>query len=236
MSRLKQWLKLIFTYPKLGAYDVSYDAYWQARGLDSKTRLNSFQKKRADFTLKEVKGDSVILDIGCGNGALLSYINGIKPMKKLIGVDVSEKALAFARENKIEAVSADISKIEELKKLPPADYILMFEVIEHFPNSEDLIKWARGHAKSGVFFSVPNTGFFAHRARLLLGRFPLQWRVNPSEHLRFWTVRDMKRWLSSLGFENYILKLYEGVPFLNKIWPSLFGQGIWVFIPNITNR
>lgn len=225
---------MIFSYPKLGTHDVSYDDYWRARGLDSKLKLNSFQKKRADLTLKEVEKNRVVLDVGCGNGALLFYINGIKPMKKLIGVDVSEKALTLAKENNIETIKGDISKLEILEKLPSADYILMFEVIEHFPNSEDLINWANQHAKKGVFFSVPNTGFFAHRARLLLGRFPLQWRVNPSEHLRFWTVQDMKWWLKSLGFKNYILEIYEGIPLFNRIWPSLFGQGIWVFIPKET--
>ncbi len=230
MSRLKQWLKLILFYPKLETHDVSYDTYWHFRGLDSKTKLNSFQKKRADLTLRYLEKNSSVLDIGCGNGALLSYINSVKPMDKLIGIDISEKALAFAGENNIETIMGDISKTETLNKLPGADYILMFEVIEHFSNSEDLIKWAVQHAKKGVFFSVPNTGFFAHRLRLLLGRFPLQWRVNPSEHLRFWTVKDMKWWLGELGFKNYTLKLYEGIPSLNKIWPSLFGQGIWVFI------
>lgn len=231
MAKLRQWLRLIFRYPKLGIHDASYDAYWQARGLDSKTRLNSFQKKRADLVLKRIEKDSVVLDVGCGSGALLAYVNGVKPMKRLIGMDISEKALAFARENGVETVKGDISDLETLNKFPKADYVLMFEVIEHFPNSEELIKWAAGHAKKGVFFSVPNTGFFAHRLRLLLGRFPLQWRVNPSEHLRFWTVRDMKWWLRGLGFEDYILELYEGVPLANKIWPSLFGQGIWLFLP-----
>ncbi len=227
---LKQWVKLIFVYPKLKVHDASYDAYWQSRGLDSKVKLNSFQKKRVDLTLVYLDENSTILDIGCGNGALLAYLNRAKQMEKLIGVDVSEKALAFAKENNIETIKGDISSLEILEKLPLADYILMFEVIEHFPNSEDLIKWAAKHAKKGVFFSVPNTGFFAHRLRLLLGRFPLQWRVNPSEHLRFWTVCDIKWWLRALGFENYILEVYEGTPFLNKIWPSLFGQGIWVMI------
>jgi len=230
MSKLKHWLKLIFSYPKLGNHDISYDAYWQSRGLNSKSKLNSFQKKRADLTLKHIERESVVLDVGCGSGALLAYIDNLKPMKKLIGVDVSEKALAFAKENNIETIRGNISSLEILEKLPPADYILMFEVIEHFPNSEDLVKWAVRHAKNGVFFSVPNTGFFAHRLRLLFGRFPLQWRVNPSEHLRFWTVRDMKWWLKEQNYRNFRIRLYEGVPILNKIWPSLFGQGIFVFI------
>lgn len=230
---LKQWVRLIFVYPKLEVHDVSYNTYWHSRGLDSKIKLNSFQKKRAGLTIGYLEENSVILDVGCGNGSLLNYINSIKPMEKLIGIDISEKALAFAEENNIEIVLGDISRIETLEGLPPADYILMFEVIEHFPNSEDLIKWAVQHAKKGVFFSVPNTGFFAHRFRLFFGRFPLQWRVNPSEHLRFWTVKDMKWWLGELGYKFFKLRIYEGIPLLNKLWPSLFGQGLFIYIPKI---
>jgi len=182
------------------------------------------------LTLKYIEPDSSIIDVGSGNGRVLVYINDRKKMKELIAADVSEDALNMAQENGIKIFHADISDLEQLKKLPKADYVLMFEILEHLLNSEEILSWAIGNSAKGVFFSVPNTGFIFHRLRLLLGRFPLQWRLKPSEHVRFWTARDMRWWLRELGFKNYILKLYEGAPFLNKIWPSLFGQGIWVFI------
>lgn len=244
----KLWLGSVFVYPKMGEKDEKYEAYWQERGVNPHTQkaqaveprdssgacfgvgVNSFQKKRAELTVKYIEPDSVVMDVGCGNGGTLLFINDRKATRKIIGVDFSSGVLALARESGIETHSADISKTEELAKLPAADYILLFEVLEHLPNSEDVLRWATNHARKGVFFSVPNTGFFAHRLRLLLGRFPLQWRVRPSEHLRFWTVRDMKWWLEQLGYRDYVLKLYEGPSIINRLWPSLFAQGIWVFL------
>lgn len=244
----KQWLGSVFVYPKMGERDEKYEKYWEKRlgpihkwdrsERQAQNRVpfmcgaNSFQKKRAEMAAKYIEPDSVVMDIGCGNGGTLLHINGRKPLKKMIGVDFSLNVLAAAHESGIETIAADISKPEELVKLPAADYILLFEVLEHLPNSEEVLSWAADLARKGVFFSVPNTGFFTHRLRLLLGRFPLQWRVRPSEHLRFWTVRDMKWWLRQLGYRNYILKLYEGHPILNHFWPSLFAQGIWVFLPS----
>lgn len=227
----KQWLESVFVYPKMGERDENYEKYWEERGASAGRSLNRFQKKRAELVLKYIEPNSVVMDVGCGNGGTLLFINDCKPMKKLIGVDLSPSALAMARENGIEAITADISKQIELDRLPSADYVILFEALEHLPNSEEVLGWAVGHAQKGVFFSVPNTGFFAHRLRLLLGRFPLQWRVRPSEHLRFWTVRDMNWWLGQLGYENYILKLYEGPSVLNKLWSPLFTQGIWVYLP-----
>lgn len=211
--------------------DDQYNEYWENRGLKTADQLNSFQKTRAEFVLKTIKENSTILDIGCGNGAILSYINSKKKLARLMGIDFSDKALNLADKNGIETIRKDISALsEDDGNIFEADHILMFEVLEHIIDSEKLLAWAIKNAKSGVFFSVPNTGFISHRLRLLFGRFPLQWRVRPSEHLRFWTVKDMNWWLRSLGHSDYSLRLYEGIPLVNKIWPSLFARGMFVYI------
>ena len=227
---LKLWWRELFVYPELKINDPDYALYWKERRLSSKKELNSFQKKRADFVLRVIKPLSSIIDIGCGDGGTLSYINQRKKLGRMIGVDFSKDALALAKERGIETFDLDILKVEELDKLPRSDYVFLFEIIEHLSNSEEILNWAFENSQKGVFFSVPNTGFIVHRLRLLFGRFPLQWRVRPSEHLRFWTVRDMKWWLKEQNYRNFKIYLYEGVPILNKIWPALFGQGIFIFI------
>ena len=59
-----------------------------------------------------------------------------------------------------------------------------------------------------------------HRLRLMLGKFPLQWRTSPGEHVRFWTTSDMHWWLKNvigLKKEDYKLYHYAGFPILEKI-------------------
>jgi hypothetical protein len=98
-------------------------------------------------------------------------------------------------------------------------------------NPEQFLKIIERKTKKSIFFSIPNTGFIAYRLRLLLGSFPVQWRIHPGEHIRFWTYRDLKWWLKELGYlQRAEIVVYEGIPGFNKIWPSLFGMGLLVKI------
>ncbi len=60
---------------------------------------------------------------------------------------------------------------------------------------------------------------------MLMDSFVMQWCLHPGEHLRFWTYKDLQWWLVQLGYaERSEIHIYEGMPFLNKIWGSLFGM------------
>jgi 2-polyprenyl-3-methyl-5-hydroxy-6-metoxy-1,4-benzoquinol methylase len=116
-------------------------------------------------------------------------------------------------------------------QLPACDYALLCEIIEHVPDAEALLAAARRAARRGVFVSVPNTGFFTYRLRLLFGKFPAQWAVRPNEHLRFWTLTDMRWWLRAQGIHDATVHAYEGVPLLKHLVPNLFAAGIIMYIP-----
>lgn len=222
----------MFLYPKLEIERVDYDAYWRSKRGENMGALSDWQLERADFVVRKLAGQRgvTISDIACGEGAIAHYIGEKIGARKLLGTDVSEVALERARGFGLEATNLDIGLVEELKKIPEADYQILFEILEHVPHSEELLRAAYDKAGRGVFFSFPNTGFFVHRFRLFFGRFPLQWRLFPGEHVRFWTKRDLLWWLSSLGFKNREVYCYKGVPILNKLWPSMFAAGFVVFL------
>ncbi len=228
LYKVKQIAQSLFHYPKI-QLGADYDRYWETRGLGAE--LNSFQRTRADLILGLARPGSSMLDIGGGDGRILSYLKTHGNFTRLVNVDISSSALAVARKNGIEIIEDDITRPEVVANLPPADYILLLEVIEHIPRSEELLRAAFARAGKGVFFSVPNTGFVAHRLRLLLGRFPLQWRINPSEHLRFWTAADLRSWLKDQNYSRHSVYLYEGLPWLGRLWPALFAEGIFVYLP-----
>lgn len=237
MNRIKNflyltrgWVRNLYMYPEFRPHDHSYDDYWKVRNLKSETQLNSFQLKRAEIVISNIEEQCELVDVGAGDGGILLHIHKHKPLKSFVGTDISTSAINLAQEKGVKMIKVDLMQSNDLTLLPQADYYLMFEILEHLKNSEDILMAAMNSSRKGVFFSVPNTGFFTHRLRLLLGKFPLQWRHDPAEHLRFWTVRDMKWWLDSLNIKNYKLHLYEGVPVLRQIFPSLFAQGLMVQI------
>ena len=108
------------------------------------------------------------------------------------------------------------------------------EVIEHLPQPEDLILKLQNHCKSGLIISIPNTGYIRDRLRLFFGLFPLQWAFHPSEHLRFWTIRDFKWWIKSLDLQLIGTYPANGITVLNlyKIWPNLFARNVVYLLKN----
>ncbi|MBU1895915.1 class I SAM-dependent methyltransferase [Patescibacteria group bacterium] len=231
VKKIKDDFKQISIYPKCSygsEYAVDYNVFWKKRRGGSST-LSSWQKQRADWTLKTLDPSSTVLDIGWRDGDVLDYLNE-RGGHKSVEVNIDENILKLARNLGIENVKINFSDFDQIRNLPEVDYILGFEIIEHLPNPETFIYYLVKKAKKGLIFSVPNSGYYIHRLRFLFGRFPLQWLTHPGEHLRFWTVKDMDSWLKSLGLKNSKITLYEGVPILNRIFPNLFAQGMIVFV------
>jgi methionine biosynthesis protein MetW len=215
LGRIPAVLRVLFGdfYPDIGRMD--YDEYWETRGEFSySTRYSAFEKL--------IEPGSSVLDIGCGDGATLSYL-----ARKLTirgeGLDVSGTAVRRANERGVKARGGDAASDSFIID-PGQDYIIISEVLEHIPNPEDLLSKTRGKFKKGLILSVPNTGHYLHRLRLLFGRFPVQWAHHPGEHLRFWTLGDFKFWLEWQGFSPVDMRVHSGVPLLNRIVPSLFAD------------
>lgn len=170
-----------------------------------------------------------VLDVGCGDGGLLTVLKEEMAVQGM-GIDVDPASVAAVRERGFAAEVVDISHAEALAALPQADVAIAFELLEHLPNTEQVLMALVKKTAQGVIFSVPNSGYFSYRLRLLFGKMPAQWVAHPAEHLRFWTRADMRFWLASLGLIVRKEVFYEGVPGLNRLWPSLFGKGMiyWV--------
>lgn len=229
---IKQDLLSLKKYPRIKMeqdFEVDYDRYWKKRGRGNGPILSRWQKQRADYILKMIEPGSSVLDIGCGDGAVLFYLRD-KISSKGVGVDISQDALNEARKIGIEVIKMNVNNFDELDRLPEVDYVLGLEVIEHMANPEKFIFKIKNKAKKALIFSFPNTGYYIHRLRLLFGQFPLQWIDNPGEHLRFWTVEDVKWWVNYLGLNLDKLIVYEGLPILKKIFPKIFGRGIIIKI------
>lgn len=235
LFRFKKFLRELFTYPvsHLSLESVDYDAYWEDKRGPTVGKLSPWQKQRADLVVRCLNGEKEpvsIVDIGGGDGCIPHYLRDKLPLGTVTVVDVSDVVLSKARADGFETVMTDITTHEGRMKIPEADFIFMFEILEHIPDPEAFLALMKSKARKGVLFSFPNTGFISYRLRLLLGRFPLQWRLHPGEHLRFWTLTDLRWWLKALGYTQYHLYTYEGVPVLKKVWPALFAAASFVYL------
>ncbi len=231
---VKEWLKKMYIYPQssiVAGAQFDYDAYWKVKRQGNMGSLGSWQKRRMNLThaiLRERGGES-INDVGAGAGEMLKALKEMLPLKRAVAYDNSEYALEVAKSFGLETRRLDLNKPEEFKNIESVDYTVMFEVLEHIAGPEELLRCVVEKSRLGVLFSFPNTGFFIHRFRLFFfGRFPLQWKKHPGEHLRFWTLTDLRWWLQAQGYRNYRFHYYIGIPILKDVWPNLFCAGLFV--------
>jgi methionine biosynthesis protein MetW len=227
---LKGIFKQITITSHIGSVKTNYDDYWINKRGESLGFSNNWQKQRGDWIVSKIEENSSVLDIGCGDGGVLLYMKKKKSFNAL-GADISDICLNFLDSKNIDVIKFDINDFSGIAELPEVDHVMILEVLEHIPNPEKFLKMILPKAKKSIFFSFPNSGYISYRLRLLFGAFPMQWTVHPGEHLRFWTYRDLKWWLKELNFKNKsTVHIYEGIPFLNKVWKGLFGAGFIVEI------
>jgi len=233
MYRFKKLWMDLFGYPNndLTALRSDTDTYWAARRKDL-SKLSAWQQERAHLIEKFVpKGAYTLADVGCGGPGLILFLKERTALVNAVGYDNSSWVLDTLKEHGVEGRSVVLDTEEGISTIEAADVVTLMEIIEHIPHAESLVQSVYAKASHGVIFSVPNTGYVVYRLRLLFGRFPMQWKVHPGEHVRFWTLTDMKWWLGSMGHTNYTIITYRGVPILNKIVPSLFAAGLVVYLP-----
>lgn len=223
-------VQLVFHYP-IPHYDsAANERYWEVRRATGMGKLNEFQRERADMILAATRGTGTLLDIGSGDGAMLDYMRS-KSALTIMASDISPMACQHLRQRGFPIVDVDLRSPDAIEALAEVDYISLCEVLEHLHDPESVVARLLGRARNSLVFSVPNTGYYAHRLRLLFGRFPLQWRAHPGEHLRFWTLRDMRWWLEGLGLSAVAkVRPYQRAGLLGGILPGLFARGILVEI------
>lgn len=194
-----------------------YDGYWERR--DHETVIPRWR-----MAADSIPDGASVLDVGCGTGGFLDYLHDVRPHCRLLGTDISQRAVASAVEHGYDAFVADLV----VDDLPGRyDVVTCFETIEHIAEAEVVLTKIRDACDGTVIMSLPNFGFIDHRIRLaLFGRFPdtnLQFHVK--EHIRHWTVTDFKVWADRYGLE--VVKVegqYGSAKLPWRRFPGLFSR------------
>ncbi|MBZ0296266.1 MAG: methionine biosynthesis protein MetW [Anaerolineae bacterium] len=232
MAKRYRTLRRLFAYPDTAHVGVvDYDTYWDNKAQTGLGKLSPWRLRRAQVFTSLVNAGDRVLDLGVGDGALLQYMIEHRQIQGY-GLDVSPKAVEFCRAQGLAVDLADINRPITDFISQPYDYIILSEIIEHLPDPESLLNSLRPLATKGIIVSIPNTGFYQHRLRLLFGKFPLQWVVTPGEHLRFWTRTDFRWWARQLDFDIAREVPYEGTPLLKGVWSGLFAAAFVYLLQN----
>lgn len=116
------------------------------------------------WVIRQVNASSgeTLLDVGCGDGKLLLELSRQLPGKQLKGIDLSERAILFAKAfnfgNGVEFATQDLADVQATY-----DLITLVETIEHIPDEEiaPFVQAVSACLKPGgtVLVTVPTTNF-----------------------------------------------------------------------------
>jgi methionine biosynthesis protein MetW len=182
---------------------------------------------RADYEVivSQVRAHARVLDVGCGDGALLQRLIAEKRVKGR-GMELSQAGVNACVVKGLAVVQGDADR--DLQFFPDAafDYVILSKTIQavHRPGAV-LSELAR--IGDRVIVSLPNFGHWRTRLSLLLtGRMPVN-RSLPSswhetENIHLCTVRDFAALAGSLGLMVErafpISGGHAGGPFAKTLW------------------
>ncbi len=179
-------------------YEKWWHEYKEINRLDPGTRIRKKIIKNELIDSHAVN----ILDLGCGSGELLVYLNQHLPDKQYYGADVSKKALAIVKQYKLVKATyvVDLEKKEKLNK--KFDAIICSEVIEHIIKWKNIIYFLKNntHKKSTVIITTQAGKKYPHHIRI--------------GHIQHFKIEQINKELLKNGFK--IKKAYYmGWPFMN---------------------
>lgn len=139
-----------------------------------------------------------LLDLGAAGGELGAALRD--RFERTIGFEYNIDCLAELRGRFNQAMITDL---ENVRRLPRVDAVVLADVLEHLRDAPAILRLVKatlpptGH----LFVSVPNIANITVRLGLLFGVFEYRERgILDSTHLRFYTLRTIRREIENAGF------------------------------------
>jgi len=190
-------------------------------------KLDNLNTLRPDlaFIADWVGQDSHVLDVGCGDGAMLRYLETGKRCTGY-GIEIADDKVLESTRRGINVIQHDMEQGLGLFGDNSFDTVLCLSSLQMMQHVEALLRDIV-RVGSEAIVSFPNFAYWPHRVALLKGRMPVsrtlpyQWFDTPN--VRYATIGDFKDLAEECGLEvlDYVA-LAEGKPV--TILPNLRGS------------
>jgi len=163
---------------------------------------------------------SRLLDLGCGNGALLATF--AEAGWELVGVDASHSGITQARQHYPQVRFENADVCHDLTALfPPAyfDAIVAVEVVEHLYDPRRFVRncWRLLKPAGTLVLTTPYHGYLKNIAIAVSGKSDHHY--NPlwdCGHIKFWSKRTITTLLEEAGFNAFAFACRGRLPLLWK--------------------
>ena len=165
---------------------------------------------------------SRVLDLGCGDGALLEHLRERRRCRGF-GIEIDDAKVAACVRRRVQVLQLNLEEGLALFEDRSFDVVLQLDTLQHLRNTENMLRETARVGRLGVV-SFPNFAHWPNRLRVASGRMPVtkalpyQWYDTPN--IRVGTYADFEVLARKNGLE--VLEsfgLQDGKVVRN--WPNL---------------
>lgn len=183
---------------------------------------------RADLEIIEnwIKPNSRVLDLGCGDGLLLTDLQKIKNIRG-VGIDFNHQNVVACINNKVNIIQSDIENGLKIFKNLSFDLAILSQTIQAIHTTEYTLNEMLRVAKEAIV-TLPNFGFYQQRWMLLKGIMPIskslpyQWFNTPN--VRYCTINDFVNLCRKLNFNIIDKVILNEAGKIISFMPNLLGS------------
>ncbi len=177
------------------------------------------------FVADWIAPQSSVLDVGCGDGTLLAYLQEEKGCR-CYGVEIDDTNVLACVRNGVNVIQQNVEEGLSMFADKTFDTVLQLESLQAVKNTEEILREI-GRVGRESIVTFPNFAFWSHRLAIASGRMPVtkslpyQWYNSPN--LRFATLVDFGDLALKNGFdiiERLALHEWREV----RWWPNLRGS------------
>ncbi|OFZ90240.1 MAG: methionine biosynthesis protein MetW [Betaproteobacteria bacterium RIFCSPLOWO2_12_FULL_62_58] len=188
--------------------------------------MNGTVAQRPDFAAIAgwVRMGSSVLDLGCGDGSLLRYLQDSRRVTGY-GMEIDDDSILACVKNGVNVIQGDLERGLSGFEDRSFDYVVLSQTLQAMKNSERVMKEMLRVGREGIV-TFPNFGYWKNRLQIAAGHMPVsdnlpyQWFDTPNVHLC--TIADFERFCRERSIrivERKVLTRGRTVGW----WPNLLG-------------
>ena len=175
--------------------------------------------------VKWVPQGARVLDLGCGDGALLRHLWQARQAPGY-GVDIEDASVIACVANDVNVIQADLESGLSLFSDGSFDCVILSQTLQAMRHTEGILREMLRVGREAVV-SFPNFGHWSARLQVALGRMPVsdtlpyEWYETPNVH--HCTITDFEDLCRRIGIRiRERLVLHDGRPV--TVLPNLLGS------------
>jgi 2-polyprenyl-3-methyl-5-hydroxy-6-metoxy-1,4-benzoquinol methylase len=166
----------------------------ESRNPVKRALIRAFHEKAIELINRA--GPTTILELGCGEGFVLSALADAGIKAELTGVELSERAVRTARERLGDRATIEHRDARELIEDGRSfDMVMMLEVLEHIPNPAQMLPILERLSSGWLLLSVPWEPMFM-ASNLVTGK-NIRRLGNDPDHVNHWGRRGFHKFIST---------------------------------------